>query len=92
MAAGNAIVGGGFRPSQGGFECGLRDPLDGEIVRSFAGEDTRFVFDAAADELSCRHCWATVYGGVAALRYQREHEEARRDTRYVPTCAPGRRL
>jgi hypothetical protein len=81
VAAGNEVADGGFRPAQGGIVCALRDPLDPGIAQSFVRDDDRLVFEAATDELSCRHCWTVVYGGEAALRYQREHAEAveRRD-------------
>jgi len=33
VAHGNEVEGGGFRPTQGGWECTFRDPIDLDLVR-----------------------------------------------------------
>lgn len=69
IAGGNLVSEGGFRPTQGGPMCGFLDPLDPVIARSAVAADDRLSWDEPSDELSCGHCWATIYGGRAAARY-----------------------
>ena len=51
-----------FQPSQGGWWCSMARPLNPATVRRFIGEDLRLDYDEAGDVLSCRHCWASIYG------------------------------
>ena len=76
VASGNRPSDGGFRPTQGGWECGFVDPLDPVIARSAIAADRRLEWDEPSDELSCSHCWAKIYGGRAAARYIKEWSEA----------------
>lgn len=77
LAAGNELSEGGFRMTQGGVECGLRDPLDAAIVVQAVAADARLTFDPDADEVSCRHCWTTIHGGRAAKRYALDYFRAK---------------
>ena len=69
---GNAVVHGGFRPTQRGWECGLAEPLDVVVAQEAVGADERLEFDAGRDELTCRHCWTSLAGGSALERSGRE--------------------
>lgn len=51
-----------FRPSQGGWWCSMERPLDPDAVLLLTGADARLNYDERADELSCRHCWASIFG------------------------------
>jgi hypothetical protein len=76
VAAGNVSVSGGFRPSQGGMYCAMRDRLDPGLVAEWVVRDGRLSYTPEDDEVSCRHCWASVLGAAAVERRQRAHEEA----------------
>jgi hypothetical protein len=73
-AAGNLVVSGGFRPSQGGMYCEMRDRLDPDVLASWVSRDDRLSYDVAADELSCRHCWASIFGADAVARRRTAHQ------------------
>ena len=76
VASGNSVVDAGFRPTQGGWECGLARPLDPAVARDLTEADARTSYDPDRDEIFCRHCWTVIYGGRAAERYRRSHEES----------------
>jgi hypothetical protein len=77
VAAGNEVVGAGFRPTQGGWKCELAAPLDPEVATALAAADARMHFSPADDELFCEHCWTTIYGAQAAARYLEAHRRAK---------------
>lgn len=70
--SGNTVVHGGFRPTQGGWECGLAEPLDDVVAQEAAAANERLDYDARRDELTCRHCWTLIAGGGALERSGRE--------------------
>jgi hypothetical protein len=75
VASGNHVVDGGFRPTQGGWECGLVRPLDPDVARVLTEADARASYEPDRDEIFCRHCWTVIYGGHAAELYRRSHDE-----------------
>lgn len=68
---GNWVLDRGFRPTQGGWQCSLAQPLDVQIGRRAAEVDMGLAFDEEQDELFCRHCWTVVAGGEATERRNR---------------------
>lgn len=64
IAAGNDLVyeGGLFQLSQGGPYCALARPINFEIARAVPSR-TDVEFYEALDMITCRHCWAVIYGG-----------------------------
>jgi hypothetical protein len=84
VAGGNSVVGGGFRPTQGGTVCQMERPLDPAVVAQCAARDVRIEFDAEADEAFCRHCWTTVFGSVAVARYRSVYDASTQSTDREP--------
>ena len=64
IAAGNKLRDEGelFRVSQSGPYCALERPISFETARSVPSRG-EVEFDEALDMISCRHCWAIIYGG-----------------------------
>lgn len=60
-----------FRPSQGGYYCPLRDPIDFEVVRSLPRGETIY-FGEYDDSIFCGHCWSQILGGDHLRRIQEE--------------------
>jgi hypothetical protein len=60
---GNAVVGEGFAPTQGGFECEMTRPLDFDVLRTLVPQDDKNIHLAPSSDLMwCSHCWASVFG------------------------------
>jgi hypothetical protein len=51
-----------FRYNQGGANCAMSGPLRFDAVRGLPVRPEVY-FDEARDFISCRHCWAIIYGG-----------------------------
>ena len=65
VAGGNAALHGGFIPTQSGYECPMREPLDFDLLRRLVPADDKNVHLALNDDLLwCSHCWAAVYGSA----------------------------
>ena len=61
--AGNAPVGDGFTPTQGGYSCSMSRDLDFDLLRPLVAEQDFPVEMVEADDLVwCRHCWASISG------------------------------
>lgn len=52
-----------FQPSQGGWWCSMVGRLHPHLARGFVTADPRLDYDETGDVLSCRHCWASIFGG-----------------------------
>lgn len=81
VAAGNQVVphpqtDAPFRPSQGGYYCPLRDPIDFGVVETLP-RDEKISFSEDGDSISCRHCWSQILGGNHLRRVQEEWQRAR---------------
>ena len=62
-AAGNEPIYEGFHPTQGGWDCEMRLPLDLEKVKPLIAVNEQAVhLRLGPDEVLCRHCWASVLG------------------------------
>jgi hypothetical protein len=63
VSAGNEVVGAGFTPNQGGWNCEMRRPLDFELIVPLANADAHDVrVDQENDRVDCLHCWAGIHG------------------------------
>ena len=51
-----------FRPSQGGYYCPMTGPLRFDSIRDLPRR-AEVHFDEANDNIFCRHCWTSIYGG-----------------------------
>ena len=51
-----------FRYNQGGAYCPMSGPLRFDAVRDLPRRP-EVHFDEARDFITCRHCWAIIYGG-----------------------------
>jgi hypothetical protein len=64
--AGNEILPGrhaaAFQYDQGGAYCAMSGPLRFDAVRDLPRRP-EVHFDEARDFITCRHCWAIIYGG-----------------------------
>jgi hypothetical protein len=71
VANGNAVVGDGFSPTQGGYECEMAEPLDFNVLRPLvsAGDKSTHL-SPESDLLWCSHCWASVFGPLRVAESQ----------------------
>ena len=62
IAQGNHVEGGGFRPTQGGWECTFRDPIDLDLVRRECELPDSISLSEQENSLFDRLSWSVIQG------------------------------
>lgn len=62
VSNGNEVEGGGFRPTQGGWECTFRDPIDLDLVRRECELPDSISLSEQENSLFDRLSWSVIQG------------------------------